>query len=90
MRPLVFTLLVGLAACASPGSLEKGGKGGLVSVKVDERALSTAYAPRRLALLVGVSRFQDTQWRDLRYATKDAEDLAAALRDPSRGHFDST
>ncbi|OJT16535.1 peptidase C14 [Archangium sp. Cb G35] len=89
MRQLVFTLLVVLAACASPGSLEKGGKGGLVSVKVDERALSTAYAPRRLALLVGVSQFQDAQWRNLRYATKDAEDLAAALRDPARGHFDS-
>jgi caspase domain-containing protein len=89
VRRLVITLLAVLAACASPGSLEKGGKGGLVSVKVDEHALSTAYAPRRLALLVGVSRFQDAQWRDLRYATKDAEDLAAALRDPTRGHFDS-
>ncbi|AKJ02295.1 peptidase C14 caspase catalytic subunit p20 [Archangium gephyra] len=82
-------MLAVLAACASPGSLEKGDKGGLVSVKVDERALSTAYAPRRLALLVGVSQFQDAQWRDLRYATKDAEDLGAALRDPARGHFDS-
>ncbi|REG28775.1 putative caspase-like protein [Archangium gephyra] len=89
MRRLVITLLAVLAACASPGSLEKGDKGGLVSVKVDERALSTAYAPRRLALLVGVSQFQDAQWRDLRYATKDAEDLGAALRDPARGHFDS-
>ncbi|HYO54413.1 caspase family protein [Archangium sp.] len=88
MRCLVFTLLAVLAACASPGSLEKGGKGGLVSVKVDESALSQAYAPRRLALLVGVSQFQDAQWRDLRYSAKDAEDLAAALRDPTRGHFD--
>ncbi|KFA92103.1 caspase family protein [Archangium violaceum] len=89
MTRIIFTLLAVLAACAGPGSLEKGDKGGLVSVKVDERALSTAYAPRRLALLVGVSQFQDTQWRDLRYATKDAEDLASALRDPARGHFDS-
>jgi hypothetical protein len=76
-----------LVACASPGPLEKGGKGGLVSVKVDETKLSDAYAPRRLALLVGVSQFQDAQWRNLRYASKDAEDLAAALRDPTRGHF---
>ena len=59
-----------------------------MSVKVDESALSHAYAPRRLALLVGVSQFQDEQWRDLRYSSKDAEDLAAALRDPTRGHFD--
>ncbi|MFL5357899.1 caspase family protein [Archangium sp.] len=88
MRRLLFTFLAVLAACASPGSLEKGDKGGLVSVKVDEGALSDAYAPRRLALLVGVSQFQDSQWRDLRYSSKDAEDLAAALRDPARGHFD--
>lgn len=88
MRRLLFTFLAVLAACAGPGSLEKGDKGGLVSVKVDETALSDAYAPRRLALLVGVSQFQDSQWRDLRYSSKDAEDLAAALRDPARGHFD--
>lgn len=88
MRRLLFTFLAVLAACASPGSLEKGGKGGLVSVKVDEGALSDAYAPRRLALLVGVSQFQDPQWHGLRYPSKDAEDLAAALRDPARGHFD--
>ncbi|QRK05121.1 caspase family protein [Archangium violaceum] len=88
MRRFVITLLAVLAACAGPGSFEKGDKGGLVSVKVDETALSNAYAPRRLALLVGVSQFQDTQWRDLRYSGKDAEDLAAALRDPARGHFD--
>jgi uncharacterized caspase-like protein len=88
VRGLIATLLAVLAACASPGPLEKGGKGGLVAVKVDERALSQAYTPRRLALLVGISRFEDPQWRNLRYAAKDAEDLAAALRDPTRGHFD--
>jgi len=88
VRPLVVTLLAVLAACASPAPLEKGGKGGLVSVRVDEQALAEAYAPRRLALLVGISRFKDPQWRNLRYAAKDAEDLATALRDPTRGHFD--
>jgi hypothetical protein len=88
VRRILFTLLAVLAACAGPGSLEKGDKGGLVSVKVDETALSAAYAPRRLALLVGVSQFQDAQWRNLRYSAKDADDLAAALRDPTRGHFD--
>jgi hypothetical protein len=64
VRHLLFTLLAVLAACASPGSLDKGGKGGLVSVKVDESALSHAYAPRRLALLVGVSQFQGKRSAD--------------------------
>ena len=72
-------------ACASPSSQEKGG---LVPLKLDEAALSTAYAPRRLALLVGISEFQDPQWRNLRYSEKDAQDLATALQDPTRGHFD--
>ena len=72
-------------ACASPSAQEKGG---LVPLRLDEAALSTAYAPRRIALLVGISEFQDPQWRNLRYSEKDATDLAAALKDPSRGHFD--
>lgn len=78
-------LLGALAACAGPVSQEKGG---LVPLRLDETALSNAYAPRRLALLVGVSEFQDPQWRNLRYSQKDAQDLATALRDPMRGRFD--
>ncbi|WP_422723977.1 caspase family protein [Hyalangium rubrum] len=78
-------LLGTLVACAGPASQEKGG---LVPLKLDETALSNAYAPRRLALLVGISQFQDPQWRNLRYSGKDATDLAAALKDPARGRFD--
>ena len=100
MRPTLPTLLLlALAACAStppargadtdraaPGAA--GEKGGLVPLKVDQGALQTAYQPRRLALLVGISEFDDAQWRDLRYASKDARDLGAALEDPRRGRFD--
>ena len=78
-------LLGALVACASPSAQEKGG---LVPLRLDEAALSTAYAPRRIALLVGISQFQDPQWRNLRYSDKDAADLASALRDPARGRFD--
>ncbi|MFL5349603.1 MAG: caspase domain-containing protein [Hyalangium sp.] len=85
MKRLVLILLGALVACASPSAHEKGG---LVPLKLDEAALSNAYAPRRLALLVGISEFQDPQWRNLRYSEKDAQDLATALGDPARGHFD--
>jgi hypothetical protein len=78
-------LLSALVACAGPSSQEKGG---LVPLRLDEAALSNAYAPRRIALLIGISQFQDPQWRNLRYSEKDARDLAAALKDPARGHFD--
>jgi uncharacterized caspase-like protein len=85
MKRLVLMLLGALLACASPSAYEKGG---LVPLKLDEAALSSAYAPRRIALLVGISEFQDPQWRALRYSEKDAADLSAALKDPGRGHFD--
>ena len=56
MKRLFLILLGALVACASPSALEKGG---LVPLRLDEAALSTAYAPRRIALLVGISEFQD-------------------------------
>ncbi|WP_224246334.1 caspase family protein [Hyalangium gracile] len=85
MKRFFLILLGALAACAGPSAHEKGG---LVPLKLDEAALSNAYAPRRIALLVGISEFQDPQWRNLRYSSKDAQDLATALKDPARGHFD--
>ncbi|MCP3143756.1 caspase family protein [Pyxidicoccus xibeiensis] len=86
MRRLLPFLLAVVAACAGPASVEKGG---LVPLRLDEEALSTAYTPRRMALLVGISEFDDPHWRGLRYTTKDATDLAAALKDPARGRFDT-
>ncbi|NPC68947.1 caspase family protein [Corallococcus sp. AB004] len=87
MRRLFPLLLVLLCACAGP-SATAGDKGGLVPLRLDAADLSRAYTPRRLALLVGVSSFDDPQWRALRFSSKDASDLAAALKDPARGHFD--
>lgn len=81
---LAAVLLLG-ASCAGP-NLTKGG--GLRAVSVKQEALDAAFAPRRYALLIGISDFDDEQWRDLRFAAKDAEDVAVALRDPARGHFD--
>ncbi len=41
--------------------------------------LETAYAPRRVALLVGVDNYGDPELAPLRFSGKDARDLAAAL-----------
>ncbi|WP_426753500.1 caspase family protein [Myxococcus sp. Y35] len=85
MRRLLPILLTCMAACAAPSSREKGG---LVPLELDEASLSSAYQPRRMALLVGISSFDDPRWQGLRYTGKDARDLAAAFRDPARGRFD--
>ncbi|MCP3165651.1 caspase family protein [Myxococcus qinghaiensis] len=87
MRNLLPILLVALTACATPSS-QGTEKGGLVPLRLDEEALSSAYTPRRMALLVGISEFDDPHWRGLRYPAKDATDLAAAMLDPARGRFD--
>lgn len=73
-----------LSACAHAG----GEKGRLVPAPLPREVVDQAYAPRKLALLVGVDRFDDADWKPLRYPRKDARDLAAVLRDPARGAFD--
>jgi hypothetical protein len=89
--PLPLLLLALLAACRGPAASarpeEAGVKGGLVPLQVEAGALASAYAPRRFALLVGIGTPDDARWRPLRYAEKDARDLAAALKDPARGAF---
>jgi len=81
--PLAAALL--LAACATAGN---GEKGRLVPLDVPREKLDQHYAPKKVALLVGVNRFDDPEWNGLRYTEKDAEDLGAVLRDPQRGAFD--
>src|SRR6185436_10129821 len=51
-------------------------------------ALDDAYRPRRFALLIGIEKTKGEGFRPLRYAVKDANDFAAALKDPTQGHFD--
>ncbi len=75
---------IALLACQTPA----GEKGGLVRLQASEAELAKAYAPHRFALLVGISTFSDSHWRDLRFPAKDARDLGEALQDVARGHFD--
>jgi hypothetical protein len=84
-RTCAVAVALALAACASAGS---GEKGRLVALDVPREKLDQHYAPKKVALLVGVSRFDDPDWNGLRYPEKDAEDLAAVLRDAQRGAFD--
>jgi len=51
--------------------------------------LDAAYAPRRVALVIGVDDYTDEQLTDLRYAGKDADAMAALLADGQLGGFDA-
>lgn len=49
---------------------------------------AAAFAPRRVAMLVGVEDYSDAALKGLRFPEKDARDLAAALGSPDIGGFD--
>ncbi len=86
MKRLALTVaLWSLAVGCVRGPLEKGG---LVKVNLEQKKLDEAYEPRRFALLIGIEQTDDETYRPLRYAAKDATDLAAALMNPKVGRFD--
>src|SRR3990172_592340 len=86
MRAGLGTVLaLALVACATTGGADKGR---LVPLDVSREKLDKEYAPKKVALLIGIRQFDDSEWNTLRYPEKDAEDLAAVLRDPQRGAFD--
>src|SRR5438045_3859862 len=72
----------GAIACATGAGMK-----GLIPADVTPERIEAAHAPRRLALLVGIGDFDDPEWRHLRYAGKDAGDLARVLADPLKGSF---
>ena len=73
-----------LAAC---GAGRAGEKGGLIPLPVDRETLDRAHEGRKLALVIGIGEFEDAEWRPLRFARKDAHDVAALFTDPRRGAF---
>ncbi len=80
-----------LACAAAPVTQQsdrQSDKGGLVPVAVPRDRLAAALQPRRVALLVGVQRFDDPAWRPLRYPSADARELGEVLHDPQKGAFD--
>lgn len=61
---------------------------GLADAPADPEVVEEAFQPRRVALLIGIDRYDDEAFPSLLFARDDAEDLATILRDPLRGGFD--
>lgn len=79
--------LAGLLGCGhGTGAREKGGLSPVPGLAL--AAVEAAARPRRVALLVGIDHVDDPMWPALRFAAKDARDLATVLRDPAVGAFD--
>jgi Caspase domain len=78
---VLLAMFAGSAALADPRGVESAPA---------PAGLDQAYA-RRVALVVGIDTYPtDLAIQDLRFATKDARDMAAVLRDPRFGAFDQT
>lgn len=67
------------------GLIAAGYAAGLGAADLD---LGAVYAPRRVAVAIGIDDYDDPALEPLRFAAKDAEDMAAALRRPGIGGFD--
>ncbi|MBN2495516.1 MAG: caspase family protein [Deltaproteobacteria bacterium] len=65
-------------------------KGGLEPLEgLSSAQVEAALQPRRLALVVGVDRFADPRWPELKHPRADARALAGLLQDPAAGRFDA-
>jgi hypothetical protein len=83
----LLTVLFAFGGCAhASGGTEKGG---VVTVSASPEAVGRAFAGRRLALIIGVNQVADERFRPLRFAHKDAFDLATVLQDRTYGNYDS-
>lgn len=63
----------------------------LGGVEVREQAapdMEDVWAPRRIALVVGLDSYADPELDDLVFASKDSVDMSRALQDPALGAFD--
>lgn len=77
---MILWSLLGAGAVAGPRGVESG--------VTPPPGLDRAYASRRVALVVGIDRFHDPEVEDLRFAAKDAHDVARVLEDPEVGAYD--
>ncbi len=77
-----------LCACLLALLPTSAGAAGLVPVAVDQAAVDRSMAPRKLALLIGVSAYDDPLFTPLSFAQDDARSMAEVLGNDAFGGFD--
>lgn len=82
--PLLAATLAALLACGA----QHAEKGGLVPLDLSTLQVAKKHAPRRIALLIGIQKFDDEGWRPLRFPQADAYALAGVLGARETGGFD--
>ena len=77
-----------LCACLVALLPAMAGAAGLVPVDVDRADIDRSMAPRKLALLIGVSTYDDPLFTPLAFARNDADAMADVLGDAQFGDYD--
>jgi len=87
---LLYAIACGfiLGGCSTTGQTLKGDASLHLSTVQRQAVKSVFNTSKRIAVVVGINHFDDGKWNPLRYAVKDAHDLAAVLNDTRYGHFD--
>ena len=90
MKRLVLLLIL-LTGCATVhgGDLPDGQRDkGFSTSRSTREALDATFAPRKIALVIGVGTYQDKAFPALKWAEKDALEVGRILADPEYGGFD--
>jgi Caspase domain len=80
---LIFSLLIGLIVLTHIGHADEGTVG-----TISKEEIEPFFKAKRLALVIGINDFDDSNWQSLRFAGKDADNMASALVNPDLGFFD--
>ena len=87
----LLSLLILLAGCATVhgGDLPEGQRDkGFSTSRSTREALDATFAPRKIALVVGVGEYRDKAFTTLKWARHDALEVGRILADPEYGGFD--
>jgi uncharacterized caspase-like protein len=72
------------APAAPPGQRDKG----FAESRSTAEALDASFAPRKVAVVVGIKDYEDPAFPALRWAREDATEIGRILQDPQYGGFD--
>ncbi len=55
----------------------------------EKKGLKKNYKPKRIALVIGINKYKDPAWNPLRFAVKDALDVAKTIQEGPETKFDT-
>jgi len=71
----ILTLIISSAIHSSASADEKGR-----IRKIKQMMVNDAYTPKVLGMFIGIDKYRDPLWHDLKYPVKDAKDMAAFFK----------